>query len=79
MGEARGKTRVSGPASVRVNGRRRQIERGLTIAGLLEQLEITARYALVERNGEPVRREQFSALEIEDGDEFVVARPVAGG
>ncbi|MGH3018179.1 MAG: MoaD/ThiS family protein, partial [Gaiellaceae bacterium] len=36
-------------------------------------------YALVERNGEPVERENYAELELEEGDALVVARPVAGG
>ena len=65
--------------TIRVNGRRRQIEPGATVQGLLEELEITARYALVERNGQPVERGNYSHTEICHGDEIVVARPVAGG
>lgn len=65
--------------TIRVNGRRRQIEPGATVQRLLEELEITARYALVERNGQPVERASFSHTEVRHGDELVVARPVAGG
>ena len=38
-----------------------------------------ARYALVERNGEPVERTHYGNTALEDGDTLVVARPVAGG
>ena len=38
-----------------------------------------ARYALVERNGEPVERDRYGDTALEDGDTLVVARPVAGG
>ena len=65
--------------TIRVNGRRQPISSGLTVEGLLERLEITARYALVERNGQPVERDAFAAVEVEDGDDLVIARPVAGG
>ena len=68
-----------GAAAIRVNGRRHEIEAGLTVEHLLERLEITARYALVERNGKAVARESFPTVELCDGDELVVARPVAGG
>ena len=66
-------------AEIRVNGRRCELEDGLTIAALLGRLDITAQYALVERNGEPVAREDFFSTRVEAGDEIVVARPVAGG
>jgi sulfur carrier protein ThiS len=38
-----------------------------------------AKYALVERNGEPVDRARYRDTELADGDRLVVARPVAGG
>jgi thiamine biosynthesis protein ThiS len=46
---------------------------------LLERLGLGARYALVERNGEPVERSRYAEVSLEDGDRLVVARPVAGG
>jgi sulfur carrier protein ThiS len=33
----------------------------------------------VERNGEPVDRERYDRVSLEEGDRIVVARPVAGG
>jgi len=66
-------------ASVRVNGRVEPVAEGETVAGLLERLSLGARYALVERNGEPVERERYEEVRLEDGDRLVVARPVAGG
>jgi thiamine biosynthesis protein ThiS len=66
-------------SSVRVNGRAEAVGEGETVAGLLERLGLGARYALVERNGEPVERERYEEVELEDGDRLVVARPVAGG
>ena len=65
--------------TVTVNGRSRQTEPGETVESLLERLGLAARYALVERNGEPVDRDRYSATALEDGDTLVVARPVAGG
>ena len=62
-----------------VNGREQELEAGETVARLLERLGFTARYALVERNGEPVERARYAELALEEGDTLVVARPVAGG
>jgi thiamine biosynthesis protein ThiS len=62
-----------------VNGREHELERGETVARLLERLGLTGRYALVERNGEPVQRASYPEVELERGDTLVVARPVAGG
>jgi thiamine biosynthesis protein ThiS len=63
----------------KVNGREHELEPGETVARLLERLGLQAPYALVERNGEPVERERYGAVELAPGDRVVVARPVAGG
>jgi thiamine biosynthesis protein ThiS len=66
-------------ATVSVNGRNLALADGETVAALLERLGLGARYALVERNGEPVERARYAEVRLEDGDSLVVARPVAGG
>jgi thiamine biosynthesis protein ThiS len=65
--------------TVTVNGREHELVRGETVAALLERLGLGERYALVERNGEPVDRAAYTETELEGGDRLVVARPVAGG
>ncbi len=62
-----------------VNGREHELEPGETVARLLERLGVAGRYALVERNGEPVERAAYGETELQGGDTLVVARPVAGG
>ena len=62
-----------------VNGRGVDVEADATVAALLEQLGVAGPYALVERNGEPVERDLYALLGLEEGDSLVVARPVAGG
>jgi thiamine biosynthesis protein ThiS len=65
--------------TVTVNGRPQAAVPGETVESLLERLGVAARYALVERNGEPVERDRYGQTELADGDRLVVARPVAGG
>jgi thiamine biosynthesis protein ThiS len=65
--------------TVLVNGKSQELEDGETVARLLERLGLGGRYALVERNGEPVERRRYGEVELAEGDELVVARPVAGG
>jgi thiamine biosynthesis protein ThiS len=65
--------------TVTVNGHARETAPGETVESLLDRLGLAARYALVERNGEPVERDRYSDTALEDGDTLVVARPVAGG
>lgn len=65
--------------NVVVNGERREIADGETVAVLLARLGLEGRYALVERNGEAVERSAYERIELEGGDRLLVARPVAGG
>jgi thiamine biosynthesis protein ThiS len=65
--------------NVVVNGRQIELESRATVAALLRELGLHAPYTLVERNGEPVERERYREVELEEGDEIAVARPVAGG
>jgi len=65
--------------TVTVNGRELELAPEATVAALLAELGIEGPYALVERNGEPVERARYADVELEEGDDLVVARPVAGG
>lgn len=65
--------------TVTVNGRPQETAAGETVESLLERLGLAARYALVERNGEPVERDRYFDTALAEGDTLVVARPVAGG
>ncbi len=65
--------------TVTVNGRAQQTAPGETVESLLERLGLAAKFALVERNGEPVERAHYGETALVDGDTLVVARPVAGG
>jgi thiamine biosynthesis protein ThiS len=61
------------------NGKEFDVEPPSTVALLLGLIGIDGPYALVERNGEPVERERYGDVALEEGDRIVVARPVAGG
>jgi thiamine biosynthesis protein ThiS len=62
-----------------VNGREHDLSPGETVASLLDRLGLEGRYALVERNGEPVERSAYAEVALADADRLVIARPVAGG
>jgi thiamine biosynthesis protein ThiS len=66
-------------STVVVNGQEHDVPTGETVARLLDRLGLQSRYALVERNGEPLERERYNETALEGGDRLVVARPVAGG
>jgi sulfur carrier protein len=65
--------------NVTVNGRSHEAAPGESVESLLDRLGLAARYALVERNGEPVERDRYPETALAEGDTLVVARPVAGG
>jgi thiamine biosynthesis protein ThiS len=65
--------------TVTVNGREESLDPGATVEALLRRLGLDGGYALVERNGEPVERSRYADTDLKDGDNVVVARPVAGG
>jgi thiamine biosynthesis protein ThiS len=62
-----------------VNGRRREVPGGATVARLLEDLEIAATRVAVERNRRIVRRDEFAATRLEDGDTLEIVHFVGGG
>jgi sulfur carrier protein len=65
--------------SVSANGKPYQIEPGTTVARFIGQRELDPRYVVVELNGEPLAREKYEDLKLEDGDRLELVRAVAGG
>jgi thiamine biosynthesis protein ThiS len=65
--------------SIRLNGDAREVEEGLTVAGLLEQLGIRAQRVVVEQNMRILRADDFAAARIAEGDELEVLQFVGGG
>jgi sulfur carrier protein len=64
---------------VLANGRPLDLPEGATLRELLEELGLTARAVVVERNGEPVPRAAFAGLVLREGDRLELVRPVQGG
>ena len=63
---------------LRVNGERREVTEGLTVADLVAQLGIRGRVA-VELNGEVLRQAQHPEVRLRDGDALEVVTFVGGG
>lgn len=61
-----------------LNGARREIEWGTTIAVLLGQLGLAPAQVVIEHNGEALARERFD-MELHDGDRLEIAQMVGGG
>lgn len=62
-----------------VNGRPREVADGATVSDLVRDLGLTLRTVAVERNGEPVLREDYDHIRLEEDDVVEVVRPVQGG
>ncbi|MCL6647876.1 MAG: sulfur carrier protein ThiS [Chloroflexi bacterium] len=64
---------------VQLNGKRRTIPAGMTVAQLLDSLGVDHRIVAVELGGEIIDREQFGATIIPDGAIIEVVRMIGGG
>ena len=65
--------------SIRVNGERRELPDGATVAELVRALSQRPEQVAVERNGRIVRRAQHETTALADGDEVEVVTLVGGG
>jgi len=64
---------------VTANGDEITLRDGSTAMDLLEHLGLGARWVLVERNGEPIDRNELASTVLADGDRLELVRAVAGG
>ena len=64
---------------VEINGQARDVPAGLTVAGLLAHLGITADRVAVERNLEILPRPHWNDTPVEAGDRFEIVHFVGGG
>lgn len=64
---------------ITVNGERRLVAEGTTLARLLEALDLPRDRVAVERNREIARRETWEGLELEPQDRLEIVQFVGGG
>jgi len=64
---------------VMANGDAVDLAEGATVADLLDGLGLGQRWVIVERNGEPVRRDAMAVTVLAEGDKLELVRAVAGG
>ena len=62
-----------------VNGEPRQIDEGVTLAVLLQQLDMKPKYVAVERNLELVPRGRHAECVLQAGDQLEIVTLVGGG
>ena len=65
--------------SIICNGQKRDIPEGMTTAGLVEELGVTALRFAVEVNREVVSKERLGDVVLSSGDEVNVVTLVGGG
>ena len=65
--------------TIQLNGEQREIPAGLTLTGLLKQLQFPTDRVAVERNLEIVPRSMWDATSVEAGDRLEVVHFVGGG
>lgn len=64
---------------VQINGEKKEIRAGLTVAALLEELGIRAGRVVVELNRDIVSRDHHSATLLKEGDAVEIVHFVGGG
>ena len=62
-----------------LNGERRSVASARTIAQLVGELNLIPETLLIEHNGRALRRDEWNAGAITDGDKIEFIRVVAGG
>ncbi len=62
-----------------INGQARQFPEPMSLAELLERLELTGKRVAVEKNGEIVSRSRHAASIVNDGDRLEIVVAVGGG
>ncbi|MBI3126167.1 MAG: sulfur carrier protein ThiS [Candidatus Tectomicrobia bacterium] len=64
---------------IRVNGEEKEVAGGLTVSALLESLDLPPTGIAVALNMEVVRRSDYAAVALSEGDEVEIVRAVGGG
>ncbi len=64
---------------IRVNGNDREVEEGIRLVSLMDQLGLKPQSTVVERNGAIVERKAYSETTLTQGDELELIRFVGGG
>jgi len=67
------------PLTITVNGESREVPGPLTLAGLLEHLELNPEAVVVEHNRRIARRAELASHPVHTGDEVEIVHFVGGG
>jgi sulfur carrier protein len=64
---------------IHLNGEQREVPDGMTLAGLIDWLELPADRVAIERNLEVVKKADWGEIRLENGDRLEIVRMVGGG
>lgn len=64
---------------ISINGEPRTVPVGITVEGLLEQLEVDQRHVAVEQNRKLIVKADYPVVEVEEGDFVEIVTFVGGG
>ena len=64
---------------VRLNGKDREIQPGLSVQELVESLDLNPQLIVVELNREILARERLAEIEVSEGDQVELVHFVGGG
>jgi thiamine biosynthesis protein ThiS len=64
---------------VQLNGKAREIPRGMSVSDLLESLDLNPSLVVVERNREILDRGRYAETPVEEGDVLELVHFVGGG
>ena len=70
---------LDGSAGVTINGERRRMASGTSIAEMIAEIGLDPHRVAVERNLEIVPRSTFGTVMVEDGDDYEIVHFVGGG
>lgn len=70
---------ATGTMRVRLNGKDRNVDRGLTVRALLESLELHPGMVVVELNRDILERDSYGDVPVSEGDTIELVHFVGGG
>ncbi len=62
-----------------INGKRTQLASPTNLLGYLEALGVNMQFIAVAYNGSVLKKEEYTSITLDEGDEVEIVRPVGGG
>ena len=65
--------------TIKVNGQTKEVEAGISLSQLLDQMQLNTDCVAVECNLEVIERAGFASTQLSNGDSFEIVQFVGGG